>query len=561
MSLLALLLPLVSLAFAGKVERVSELAAAGSDAEVVETVTRWEEQGALGDDAAALILLRDRAALNLATAAHSSKALATFRARYPNSTLLPDALQAEADLAFDEAQDEGTSAALRAFLAAYPATPWRARALALEDGLAFQEAIGAGTREALDEFRRYHPSSPYLATAWEAVAAHTPGIHLLQADGSPYQLPAVGIAGDRVTLERSPARSSPRLTVAVNLPGTGRGGTSEWWGLSALGSDGSFLQTSPVGEALADALGVAAPSMLDLAPASGAHSARVATTLEPLVSPGTCEGVANFAFVLRTTEGTRTAFPFAVDCALDDAGVKAAAGFAGPALVDAIAMAERGDLAGATAAWKHALTLPDGPRLAEWLEAQANGAAPVDRWITLRAAVGDVLEWTPSPTGGTTAWLHTTAGGTVELAKRDGLWIADGARLWTLSTAPEPWTAKASGKCAAASGERTALALVDVLGTDRVDVPFPSERGGSVTVVGFGPAGLVVADDGVSPGCPRPSPAGLRTVPLPGSTPVAPEAAPAPAAPPATPLAPGPVRSTIGANPRAAYAAFTGPAN
>lgn len=547
MSLLALLLPLVSLAFAGKVERVSELAAAGSDAEVVETVTRWEEQGALGDDAAALLLLRDRAALNLAIAVHSSKALATFRARYPDSALLPEALQAEADLAFDEAQDEGTSAVLRAFLSVYPATPWRARALALEDGLAFQEAISAGTREALDEFRRCHPSSPYLATAWEAVAAHTPGIHLLQADGSPYLLPAVVVQGDRVALERSPARSSPRLTVAVNLPGTGRGGTSEWWGLSALGSDGSFLQTSPVGEALADALGVAAPSMLDLAPASGAHSARVATTLEPLVSAGTCEGVANFAFVLRTTEGARTAFPFAVDCALDDAAAKVTAAFAGPALVDAIATAERGDLAGATAAWKHALTLPDGPRLGEWLEAQANGVAPVDRWITLRAAVGDVLEWTPSPTGGTTTWSHTTAGGTVELARRDGLWIADGARLWTLSAAPQPWTAKASGKCAAASGERTALALVDALGADRVDVPFPSERGGGITVVGFGGSGVVIADDGVSPGCPRPAPPGLRTIPLPGSTPAA-ATDPPPAA--------GPIRSTISTGARAAYGAF-----
>jgi hypothetical protein len=307
------------------------------------------------------------------------------------------------------------------------------------------------------------------------------------------------------------------------------------------------LSTSPVGEALGDALGISPPDMLELNPASGAHSARVATAVEPLVAAGTCEGVSNFAFVLRTTDGARTAFPFAVDCALDDASAKVAAGFAGPALVDAIATAERGDLAGATAAWTRAFTLPDGARLREWLDAQSPSVSPVDRWITLRPAVGDVLEWTGSPTGGTTTWSHVTPSGTVELKKRDGLWVVDGAHLWSVASQAVEWSAPAAGKCTAATGSRTSLALVDAVGTDRLDIPFPSDRGGAMTVVGFGPTGVVVADDGASPGCPRPGVAGTRTIPLPGS---------AAADPQAPPVAAGPVRSTVTTNARAMYAAF-----
>ncbi len=123
MTLLAFWMPLVSFALAGKVDRVAELAAAGSDAEVVETVSKWESAGALGDDAEALLALRDRSALNIALATHTTKALALFRATYPQSALLPDALKAEEDLAFDAAQDEGTATALRMFLSAYLLLP------------------------------------------------------------------------------------------------------------------------------------------------------------------------------------------------------------------------------------------------------------------------------------------------------------------------------------------------------------------------------------------------------------------------------------------------------
>lgn len=550
MTLLALWIPLICVALAGRVERVTELAEAGSHAEVVETVTKWEGQGALGDDAEALVLLRDRSALNLALATHTTKALATFRSTYPMSALLPEALKAEEDLAFDDAQDEGSAAALRTFLGTYPTSEWRARALTLEDGLAFQEAIAAATPEAMDEFRRYHPSSPYLATAWEAIAAHTPGIHLLLSDRTPYMLPATAIVDEHIALERSPAAAPVRPTVAVNLPGTGRGATSEWWGLHAVGSDGSFLQTSPLGMAFLDAFGAVPPGLLDLAAAPGAHSARVADTVEPLVAPGSCEGLAHFAFVLRTSDGTRTAFPFAVSCTLGEADTTTLSAFAGPMLLQAVRAAEHSNGAAAVEMWRKALTLPGGGRLGEWLAALAHDADPLDLWITRRAATGDVLAFTPSPSGGTTTWWHLSPEGVpLELAHRDGLWIAEGHHLWTVQGHVEPWTAPAEKGCKAASGERTALALTDALGSEAVPIPFSGSRGGVLTVVGYAAGVLTVADDGSSPGCARAGVAQTRALPLPGATPVT---APAWAVEQA-----GTAFSVIGDNPRDAWAAFS----
>ncbi len=433
----------------------------------------------------------------------------------------------------------------------YPASPWRARALTLEDGLAFQEAIAAGTPEAMDEFRHYHPNSPYLATAWEAVAAHTPGIHLLLVDGTPYMLPPTAITDDHIPLERSPAAAPVRPVVAVNLPGTGRGATSEWWGLTSVGSDGSFLRTSPLGMALFDALGAIPPGMVDLTESSGAHSARVATTVEPLVAPGSCEGNANFAFVLRTSEGARTAFPFAVSCALSDSDTTTLDAFAAPVLLRAIGLAERGDAPGAAQLWQKALTLPDGGRLGEWLAAQAQGVDPEERWITRRASVGDVLVWTPSPTGGVTRWWHPTAGGPIELAHRDGLWLSDGRHLWTVQGHTEPWSAPVESGCKAATGERTALTVADVLGADVVPIPFPSTRGGVITLVGYAAGILTVSDDPSRPGCARPGAVQQRTVPIPG---VQPSPAPTWAADRVTGAG---GYSVVGEDPRDLYAVFT----
>ncbi len=516
MTLLALWLPLISIALASKLEHIADLQQAGDDAEVVATVDRWEAQDALGDDAAVLIILRDRSALKLALAAHSVKALADFRATYPESSMLPDALKAEQDLAFDEAQSQGTAAALRSFLAAYPGSASQAQAAALEEGLAYQEALATGAPEALEAFRQRHPASSYLTTAWEGIAARSPGIYVRLADGGPKALPETPVLDYYVPLPRPTAMAPIVPSVAVNLPGTGRGATSEWWGLSALGSDGTFRKTSPTGASLRDAFGAAPPWVLDLVEADGVHSARVATTVAPLVTPGSCGGFAYFAFVLQTTEGTRTAFPFAVSCTLSDADVETLDGFAIPAVLTAVETAERGDVATAGQLWKKALGLTGGSQLSEWLTTQAGGQDPFDKWITRRAATGDVLVWTPSPLGGETTWWHAGADSTpMALAHRDGLWIADGAHLWTVREETEAWSAAAGGGCQAATGQRTALSLADVLGTQVIPIPALSDRGGAMAPTSYAGGVLSVTHDGAAPGCRKSGPPVVSTVALP----------------------------------------------
>ena len=503
------LLSCFSLAYAGRIERIAELSKEeGGHAEVVETVTKWEKAGSLGDEEEALIELRDRSALAIALAVGSTQAIADFRATYPTSKLLAEALEEEEDLAMEQAQDEGTSAAMRSFLQRYPASKLRAQALVLEDGLAFQEAAAIGTFEAIEEFRRYHLRSPYLATAWEAIAAHTPGIHLLLPDGRPYLLPATPVVDDRVKLERSFALGSVRPTAAVNLPGAGRGTSSAWWGLAALSDDGGFLASSPIGLRLGALLGAVPPGLLDLAAASGAHTARVSVATEPLVAPGLCIGEAKFAYLLTTPDGGRTAFPFAIPCegqTVDDT--------AATVLIRALEAAEAGQPGPASQLWDRAMGLSGASRLEDFLGTLPGERTELKELVTRRPAAGDVLAWD----GAQTTWWHDTGGEAVALGKMDGLWWVDGARLWKAEPVLAPWTASASGGCKAATGERTSWVLRDVFGTEQVAISFEAARGGTLTIQQVDGGGVVVIEEGGNVGCTKPAAAVTRTIPLAGA--------------------------------------------
>lgn len=495
---------LIPFAFAGRVERVTELQAAGAHAEVVETVAKWEAGGALGDEAAAVLALRDRSAFILAEQANTVEGWAAFRRSYPSSRLVPQAMEKEASLAFADAQAEGSSAAMRAFLAAYPNVKLRPQAEALEAGFAFQEAVEAGTPDAIATFMSAHPDSPYAANAWESLAARTPGIHVRLADGLPRLIDAVPVVDGRIAWPKMAVVAPARPTVAVNLPGTGRGETSEWWGLYAVDADGNLGATPPVAKLYADAVGVAPTFLLDLVALPGAHAARVAAPIEPLVVPGACTGKARFAYVL-TAEGKRTAFPFTVDCKAampEDAAT--------PVLLSAFAVAEGGDPGAAAKLWASAAELPAGRRIVEWMGTLASD--PGAAFVAQRPATADVLVWD----GAATTWWHPSDGGPVALAKRDGLWIADGARLWTWEPRVEAWSAPAGGGCKAAEGERTAGALVDVLGGETVAVPITTGRGGAVTPKQYGARALAVVEEGTGDGCAKPPAPVPSTVRLPG---------------------------------------------
>lgn len=528
--MLSVCLSWVPMAHAGRIERVTEMATAGDDLGVVETVGKWEAAGSMGAEGAALVALRDRSALNMAVAAHTTGALRVFQLTYADSLLVPVALAAEQTLAFETARDEGTSAAIRGFLSGYAASPYRAQALAVEDGLAFQEAAAIGTNEAIAEFRRYHPGSPYLANAWEAVAVHTPGITLLLPDGAGYLLPNVPVTDGRVPVERSPALASPRPWIAVNVPGTGRGATSEWWELLGVGDDGSLLPTSPLGQAIADHTGVVPPGMLNLVAASGAHTARVAGLLEPLVAPGACSGMARFAFVLTSPEGSRSAWTFGVPCdappPVPVKGQSALPEAAGPSFLEAMIAAEAGDAPAASSAWDRASDLADGARLLEHFRSLNTDATadPKDVWVSRRPALGDALVWIASAPGadgsplgpGETTWWHRGPDGPVEIASRDGLWVTSGAALWRALPKPEPFAAAAGGWCNAATGERMGLALVDVRGGPGVDVPFlGAARGGTITVRGYASGTLTVLEQEINTGCRQSAAPGTpRAVPV-----------------------------------------------
>lgn len=500
--MLALLL--IPLALAGRADKLVELQAAGAHAEVIETVAKWEKGGALGEEAAAILALRDRSALALAEQVNTIEAYAAFRQAYPRSTLVPEALAKEGDLAFAAAQADGSSEGMRAFLATYPGSEHKARAEAMEDAFAFQEAVEAGTPDAIAAFMSAHPNSPYSANAWESLAARTPGIHVRLADGLPRKLDPVPVVDGRIAFPKYAVVVPARPIVATNLPGTARGGTSEWWGLYAVDADGTVGAVPPVGRMFEAAVGAAPPLLLELTPLPGVHAARVAAPPEPLVIPGSCTGKARFAYVL-TSEGTRTAFPFSVDCRAavpEDAAT--------PGFLTAFAVAEGGDALAAEGLWHKAAELPAGGALVAWMGTLAED--PLLTFIKRRPSASDVLVWD----GTVTTWWHDTPDGPQALATREGLWLVDGSRLWTWVKREEPWEAAAGDGCKAARGTRATGTLVDVLGGTRVDIAFTGPRGGAVTPRQAAGGAVTLLEESTSDGCPKPIPPTPSTTRLPG---------------------------------------------
>jgi hypothetical protein len=532
---------LIPLALAGRVERFTEQAAKGERAEVIEAIDKLEKAGSLGDDAAALLALRDRLALDTALATESIAALTTYRQTYPKSTLLNEALEKEWAWAYADAQAEASSAAMRHFVETYPNSPFREQALSMEAGFAYQEAVQAGTPEAISAFLKAHPKSPYAANAWESIAARTPGIYLRLDTGLPATLTGIPLMAGSFAFPADAPTVPPKPIVAVNMPGTGRGETSQWWRLTAVNELGQIDAVAPVARLWEQSVSASPPFLLDLVALPGTHAARVAAPAEPLVLPGACTGKARFAFLL-TQEQQVTAFPFTVDCAAVPAEDSASS-----LLFTAFGVAESGDPDAAGRLWDQAKGVGAGGHLLEWLGTLSTDAKKT--FVTDRPTIADVLVYD----GTATTWWHATAGGPVAIGKKDGLWIADGGRLWAWEPRMEPWTAAAGGGCKAGSGERAAATLVDHVGGERVDVAFAgATRGGKLTPRQYAGGAIAVIEESTNDGCGRADAPLPRTVRLPGAR-VA-------ALPPdwaATLIAGAPGHSVVTESPWPLYAAFS----
>ncbi len=435
----ALLAAPAFVACASRVDRMERRYSAGDHQKVVDRVARWEAQGTRRD-VGALRLVRDRSALALADAAGNAAALTTFRETYPESTLLGEALTREYDVALAEAQAEGTSAAFSAYMRNYPASSHTEQVRTLEESVAFEEATIAGTAESIERFVATHPGSELAASAWTVVAARTPGVHLLGPRGGPVTLPSVPVASGRIRFAGPWPASDAFPNVVVNLPGAGRGTTSEWWRLVPLWDAGGAWvigEVAPAGERIASMLDIPAPrsevGLLSLVLPSGANATRVARTRDPLILPGSCVGQAHFAFILEHPGAGSEAFPFAVDCAGPISLARAAAAPTA-ALYSAIEVAERGDLAGARTAWDRAAKLDGAAPLFAWLSAHSSD--PRGQLLDLRPAAGDVLVWRMEGGRPVTRWMHPGEAGAVELGRRDGMVVAAGKGLWTTTRLP-----------------------------------------------------------------------------------------------------------------------------
>lgn len=452
-SFLRALLVLVSTtspAWAGKADTVGRMVTEGQCADAVARVDEWEAKKALGSEEADLVRLRGEAAYCVAKAADSVAGWEAYLARYASR---PDAGAARVrlwELAFTAAQAEGTPAALRAFVARYPDAPQVVPARKQEEAWAFDEAARSGDPAAIEAFLASHPESPLRAQAWETLVQKNAGVYLLSPDRAPRRLEPVPVEGDRVTLPPGLPGTLPWPQIGVNVPGAGRGETSEWWSLKAVEYDaegGAHLtDVAPLGAELAARMGVAAPGreaeLMRLVAAPGSHVARVATTKAPLALAGHCPGSGRYALVLQTPGQGAQAFPFGVACPeLDERPTGLSL------LAEVLDAAERGDRVYARQKWGELAALPEASPLRTWLA----GAFQGDPWVALvdaRPAVGDWVVWTTQPDGTQlSGWLRTDDQGARVLAVRPG-WtvIANGALR---STIGEPACARLAGSLGA----------------------------------------------------------------------------------------------------------------
>lgn len=435
---LLLLSPLLLFCLGAKLDKIEKMQAEGDHAKVVEQIADWKAKGALGKEEAELLAAMAKSAFELAKADGKAAALRQFRADYPDSALVADALKLEYDRALNEAQTEGTVAAMAEYRKTYPQSPYVDRALAMEQGWAYEDVIAEGTMEALDRFLAMAGDSPYKATAWEAVVAKHPGIHVLGTDGRPTTLQTLLVSDGHISVPETLPYADPHLTFAVNVDGAGRGSTSEWFSLWTVGPDGSLDEELPLERAIKTAtrltFDTSAFRLLDQA--SGAHTARVAHALQPLLVPGSCTGDATFAFLLRSPGGAAAAYPFRVACPADGASW---ATEPNALLFAALSRNDAGDRAGASAAWDKLAGMPAARPLLEAM--QAVTPDPKAAILDSRPSAGDYVVWSVRDGKTESAWVHAdSAGAPKVLARRAEVVVAIGGTLQALRATEYPWS-------------------------------------------------------------------------------------------------------------------------
>lgn len=410
-------------AWAKKVDALQKLVTAGKCSEIVVKVDDWEAKAALGEEEADLKRMRAEAAFCVAKQADTLPAWEAFLGRYPDAPDAKAARERLLEIAFSAAQSEGTSAAMKAFIARYPDSPYVDRARKQEEAWAFDDAARQGTPEAIRVFIAEHPGSSMREQAWEALVQTTPGIYLLTAGAEPRPLEGVEVRGDTLVMPVGVPSADALPIVGVNLPGAGRGETSEWWALRGIAYDGEgvprLVDASPLGAALGARLAAEPPGpgagLLTMIRAPGSHVARVATTRSPLALPGHCAGFARFAFVLTTPGQGAMAYPFGVNCPQTEPAPSSIG-----LVLEMLDAAEAGDRPTARSKWAAFLARADSEALREWLFVAAAGD-PYKVFVEDRPAAGDWVVWTTQTDGSLiSSWVRADEEGTRVLAMRGG---------------------------------------------------------------------------------------------------------------------------------------------
>ncbi len=423
---------------AKKADQVAKLMADGKCADAVEKIDEWEDRNAFGSEDYDLRRIRAQAGYCAAKAADTVDAYEAFVARFSDWPEAKDARTRLYDLAFSTAQSEGTARAMKAFLARYPESPYTEQARRQEEAWSFEDAAKSGDPKTIQRWITEHPDSSLREQAWEAIVQAQEGIYLLTAGGQPFRVDPVLIGdGGMVAIPAGLPVASDVPTIGVNLPGAGRGETSEWWKLQALSpvSEGS-MRLDPVGsvaQVLGSRLGVSPPGpeagLLELGRAPGSHLARVATAKNPLALARGCDGFVRYALTLTPPGTAGVAFPFAVEC---PSGPPATSPLA--LLLGVIDAAEQGHRDRARTTWAQLEGMPDGAALRGWLGTALGD--PVKKLIDDRPGQGDWIAWVSTPTGIASSWLRADPGGARVLATRPGWAVPAGATLATATLEP-----------------------------------------------------------------------------------------------------------------------------
>ncbi len=434
LTLLFFVLLFPSRAWAGKLEVVQKLVASGKCADAVARVDEWVQKSALGNEEAELLKARAEAAYCSAKAINSVPEWEAYLSRFSE---WPEAQAARIrlwNLAFVSAQAEGTRASMKAFVTRYPESPMVDQARKQEEAWAFDDAARSDDLRAAEAFVAEYPNSPLRAQAWETLVQKSPGIYLIAADGEPRRLEPAVIEGDRIVMPVGLPAAGARPVVGVNLPGAGRGETSQWWSLKAITYDAEGVarlgDIAPLGVEIASRLGLPPPGpeaeLLRMVPAAGSHVARVATTRAPLATPGHCPGSGRFAFVLETPGASSEAFPFGVTCPGDDEPASSVS-----VLFDILDAAEAGDRALARERWGALTAMVEAGELRSWLRAVVDGD-PYAAMVDSRPSVGDWIVWTSTPDGAVISrWLRAEDTGSKVLAMRSGWAVVSSGALRT----------------------------------------------------------------------------------------------------------------------------------